>query len=316
VNLEFLMPHSGCVSGEDLWQWRQSARQSTLAALYNAHPHSEVLVKEHIQELDWLLTAVAAVDRLSLKLETYRAYPVIAVEISLPHLSVLWQRRLTEQVPVQYLLGRTDWRDFTLTVAPGVLIPRPETELLIDLALAAFSQAEPTPTHWADLGTGSGAIALALAKSFPHASLHAVDTSATALNIAKQNAKRLGLTEQVQFYQGDWLDPLIHLKGKLKGIVSNPPYIPSAIVPTLQPEIAYHEPHLALDGGADGLDAIRAIVLQAPNFLKSGGVLLLEMMMGQSEAVYRLLEQSGYYRNIQIHPDLAGIQRFAQAHRI
>lgn len=305
------MEHAGCVSGEDLWQWRQTARWSTLAYL----PSGQV-VKEYLRELDWLLTAVTAVDRLSLKLETYRVCPVIAMERSLSNLSILWQRRLTEQVPIQYLLGRSNWRDFTLTVAPGVLIPRPETELLIDLALAAFSETEHEPVPWADLGTGSGAIALALAQSFPHASIHAVDTSAAALNIAKHNAQQLGLIEQIQFYQGDWLEPLIHLKGELKGIISNPPYIPSAIVPTLQPEVANHEPYLALDGGIDGLDAIRTIILQAPQFLSDGGVLLLEIMMGQAEAVSALLEQSGYYSNIQIHSDLAGIQRFVQAHRI
>lgn len=305
------MEYSDCVSGEDLWQWRQSACQDTFDYLRNVE-----FAKEHIRELDWLLTAVAAVDRLALKLETYRNCPAIAMERSLPNLSILWQRRLTEQVPVQYLLGRTDWRDFTLTVAPGVLIPRPETELLIDLAVEAFPDADSTPAHWVDLGTGSGAIALALAKSFPNDSIHAVDTSVTALNIAQHNAQQLGLTKQVQFYQGDWLQPLSHLKGELKGIISNPPYIPSAIVPTLQPEVAHHEPHLALNGGVDGLDSIRTIVLQAPEFLHSGGVLLLEMMMGQSEAVYALLAQSGCYNNIQIHPDLAGIQRFAQAHRI
>lgn len=310
------MEHSDCVSGADLWQWRQSARESTLAYVQNAHLQNAPIVKEYLQELDWLLMAVAAVDRLALKLETYRAFSAIAIEKSLPELSLLWQRRLTEQVPVQYLLGRTNWRDFTLTVAPGVLIPRPETELLIDLAVAAFLEADSPPAHWADLGTGSGAIALALAKSFPHASIHAIDTSATALSIANHNAQQLGLTKQIQFYEGDWLDPLIHLKGKLEGIISNPPYIPTAIVPTLQPEVAHHEPRLALDGGTDGLDAIRIIVLQAPEFLHSGGVLLLEMMMGQSEAVSALLEQSGCYCNIQIHPDLAGIQRFAQAHRI
>jgi release factor glutamine methyltransferase len=306
------MESLGCVSGEELWQWRQSAYRETFAYLHNVQ-----VAQEYIRELDWLLTAVAAVDRLSLKLETYRDCPAIAIERSLLHLSILWQRRLIEQVPVQYLLGRVNWRDFTLTVAPGVLIPRPETELLIDLAMAAFPNTEHnSPAHWADLGTGSGAIALAIARSFPNASIHAVDTSATALNIAKQNATQLGLSEQVQFYQGDWLEPLTHLKGELKGIISNPPYIPSAIVPTLQPEVAHHEPHLALDGGLDGLDALRIIVLQAPEFLHSGGVLLLEMMMGQAEAVCALLEQSGCYRNIQIHPDLAGIQRFAQAHRI
>jgi release factor glutamine methyltransferase len=303
------MEHSSWVSGEALWEWRESTRQITSVCIHNSQ-----IANEYLWELDWLLTSVASVDRLSLKLETYRTRPAIGVERSLPELSALWQRRLQEQVPVQYLLGRADWRNFTLTVAPGVLIPRPETELLIDLAMAAMPNDRQEPMHWADLGTGSGAIAVALATSFPSATIHAVDTSTIALEIAQHNATQLGLTDRVKFYQGNWLEPLADLEGTLTGIISNPPYIPSTQVPTLQPEVANHEPHLALDGGTDGLDAFRAIVKHAPQFLRSGGVLLLEMMMGQATAVSSLL-QSGDYINIQTHADLAGMQRFAQAYR-
>ncbi len=305
------MENSCWVSGEDLWQWRHCACQQVSACAANPQE-----ADAYLRELDWVLMAVAEVDRLSLRLESYRSRPKIELDRSLANLSKLWQRRLQEKMPIQYLLGRETWRDFTLAVAPGVLIPRPETELLIDLAMAAMPTTAVEPTDWADLGTGSGAIALALAKSFPSATIHAVDTCDAALNIAQRNAEQLGLSAQVNFYHGNWLEPLTHLKGTLTGIISNPPYIPSALVPTLQPEVAHHEPHLALDGGTDGLDAFRIIVQQAPRFLKPGGVLLLEMMMGQAESVSNLLEESGHYSNIHIHPDLAGIQRFAQAYRI
>jgi release factor glutamine methyltransferase len=305
------MEHSGWVSGEHLWKWRESTRQITSDCIHNPKT-----ADEYLWELDWLLTAVAAVDRLAFKLETYRTCPTIAIERSLPELSALWQRRLEEKVPVQYLLGRVEWRNFTLTVAPGVLIPRPETELLIDLAMAAMPNPQKEPSHWADLGTGSGAIAIALATHFSTATIHAVDTSNLALDIAKHNTQQLGLMDRVKFYHGNWLEPLAPLTGMLTGIISNPPYIPSALVPDLQPEVAHHEPHLALDGGTDGLDAFRMIVKHAPQVLKSGGVLLLEMMMGQADAVSTLLRESGDYNNIQIHSDLEGIQRFAQAHRI
>ncbi|MEB3337122.1 MAG: HemK/PrmC family methyltransferase [Leptolyngbyaceae bacterium] len=198
-----------------------------------------------------------------------------------------------------------------------MLIPRPETEILIELAIAATQLQEPSPepSHWADLGTGSGAIALGLATAFPNGLSHAVDTGTAALEIAQLNAQQLNLADQIQFYQGSWLEPLHNLKGRLSGIVSNPPYIPSALVPELQPEVAWHEPHLALDGGPDGLAAIRHLVTHAPDYLKPGGIFLIEMMAGQSEAVVQLLAQQGSYHSIKSHTDLAGIQRFALAYK-
>lgn len=305
-----LMERSCWVSGEELWQWRHFACLQVSACA--ATPQEAAT---YLWELDWMLMGVTEVDLLALRLESYRSRPRIELDRSLADLSTLWQQRLQEKMPIQYLLGRVTWRDFTLAVAPGVLIPRPETELLIDLAMAAMPRTAVGPIDWADLGTGSGAIALALAKSFPQATIHAVDCSAIALTIAQQNAKELGVADRVHFYQGSWLDPLASLKGQLTGIISNPPYVPRAMIPTLQPEVG-HEPHLALDGGEDGLEALRIIAAQAPQFLQSKGVLLLEMMAGQAEAVTQLLQQAGYYENIQIHTDLASIKRFAQAHRI
>ncbi|MDX2216926.1 MAG: peptide chain release factor N(5)-glutamine methyltransferase [Oculatellaceae cyanobacterium bins.114] len=292
------------VSGLALWQWRAAARQQTIAA------------KVPIAELDWFLQAIADLDRLSLRLETFKERSQIVLKISFVDLQQRWQQRLQEQVPVQYLAGTTPWRQLTLKVAPGVLIPRPETEGIIDLALMAIADHPPdfAQGHWVDLGTGSGAIAIGLADALPHATLHAVDCSAAALAIAQENAQTLGFASRIHFYQGHWFDPLAHLAGQLSGMVSNPPYIPHPLIPTLQPEVDRHEPHLALDGGPDGLDAIRYLIAIAPRYLKPDGIWLIEMMAGQADSVTHLLQQQGQYGDISIHRDLAGLERFALAY--
>lgn len=298
------------VSGMALWEWWQAARQ---AAIAHAIPPAEV---------DWLLQEWSGLDRLALRLESFKAKPQVFLKASLPDLQQLWQKRVQERVPVQYLVGYAPWREFSLQVSPAVLIPRPETECLIDLAIAATPPTpdtrHPTPAsqgHWADLGTGSGAIALGLATAFPQATIHAVDYSPAALAIAQSNAAAYGLQERIHFYQGSWFQPLKGLVGKLSGVVSNPPYIPSKMVLELQPEVTDHEPHLALDGGADGLDCLRHLIHTAPDYLQSGGILLLEMMAGQAPMATKLLHQQGSYTQIEIHADLAGIDRFALAFR-
>lgn len=285
------------ISGLDLWHWRQQAQAQAAAVDIPA------------DELDWLLQA-AGLDPLSLRLGSFKQSD-LRLNWSLAELDQLWQQRILAKVPVQYLAGETPWRQFSLTVSPAVLIPRPETELLIDLAKAA--PADLQAGHWADLGTGSGAIALGLADALPTATIHAVELSAAALQVARQNAQRLGLS--VQFYQGSWFSPLVHLRGQLSVMISNPPYIPHSMIAELQPEVAHHEPHTALDGGLDGLDCIRELVATAPEFLVADGLWLVELMDGQAETVAQLLEQQGQYRQIQIHRDLSGIQRFASAHR-
>jgi release factor glutamine methyltransferase len=303
------------VSGEDLWRWRQHAVRQVIDWATDSQAQSN-----YLQELDWFLIAVADLDKLSLRLETFRARPHIELTRSLSTLSQLWQQRLEHHVPIQYLLGWTTWRDLTLEVAPGVLIPRPETEILIDLAKSWVAH-HPTlhpdaPMQWADLGTGSGAIALGLAQSFPQADIHAVDISPTALDIAQRNAMQIHGAKPIRFYQGEWLDPLERFKGCFDGIISNPPYIPSTELPNLQPEVFRHEPHLALDGGRDGLASMYRIVKQAPEYLQVGGVLLLEIMRGQAASVKELLQSDGQYADIRIHSDLAGVERFVLATRI
>lgn len=292
------------VSGLQLWQWRDRATQAAIA-------HDVP-----VAELDWLLQEIAGLDRLALRLESFKHWSEIPLSLSLEELDQLWQRRLSDRLPVQYIAGVTPWRKFKLRVSHAVLIPRPETECLIDLAVAAVADSvapQLQQGHWVDLGTGSGAIALGLADTFREATIHAVDYSLEALAIAEQNAHNLGLSERIRFYQGCWWEPLTLLKGQVSGMVSNPPYIPSNIVPTLQPEVVNHEPHLALDGGTDGLDAIRHLIDVAPSYLRPGGIWLIEMMAGQAQAVKTLLQQQGSYENVQIHTDLAGIERFALA---
>ncbi|HEY9822731.1 MAG TPA: peptide chain release factor N(5)-glutamine methyltransferase [Candidatus Sericytochromatia bacterium] len=294
------------VSGIELWQWRQEARKSAVTA------------EIPVTEVDWLLQELAGLEPLALRLESFKQRPQIELRYPLPMLSQLWQRRLYERSPIQYLAGVAPWRHFSLTVSPAVLIPRPETECLIDLALDAvknISNPQLTEGHWADLGTGSGAIAFGLAEAFKAATIHAVDRSAEALAIAQLNAQQLGLQDRIQFYQGSWWEPLGAFKGQLSGMVSNPPYIPSNWIAQLQPEVANHEPHLALDGGGDGLDCIRQLIETSPDYLRSGGIWLIEMMAGQADIVAQLLHQQGSYCHIQIFSDLADIDRFALAYR-
>ena len=268
-------------------------------------------------ELDWLLQELAGLDKLAIRLESFKDLPKIELKLPLSELAQLWERRLQERVPVQYLTGVAHWRNFSLKVTPAVLIPRPETELLIDLAVEAVKSYGVNPkSHWVDLGTGSGAIAIGLASELTNTTIHAVDCSSAALAVAQINADNLGFGSRVNFYQGLWWEPLEFLKGRVSGMVSNPPYIPSSTVLTLQPEVLKHEPHLALDGGFDGLDCIRHLVETAPDYLESGGVWLVEMMAGQAEAVVDMLESHGSYCDVQIFADLAGIDRFVLAYRL
>ncbi|MBW4461537.1 MAG: peptide chain release factor N(5)-glutamine methyltransferase [Nodosilinea sp. WJT8-NPBG4] len=299
------MAESDSISGAELWAWRKKALADAQAAEVDA------------DEVDWLLMAVADVERLALRLGTVQQRATIPLGYSLAELERRWQQRLTDRIPVQYLVGETPWRDLMLTVSPAVLIPRPETELIIDLAEVAIARSPITDQLaqgiWVDMGTGSGAIALGLAQTFPSARILAVDFSAEALAIAQGNANRAGLQNRITFYNGSWFEPLNTYRGQLSAVVSNPPYIPSALLPTLQPEVIHHEPIAALDGGDDGLDDLRLLAAQAPAYLVLGGLWLVEMMAGQGEAVKALLEAQGCYRDIQICLDLTGRDRFVQA---
>jgi release factor glutamine methyltransferase len=296
------------ITGRELWQWRRWASQLATDRGVSAY------------EVDWLLQAVANVDRLTLRLESIEDRQSVQISVSLDRLSALWLDRLDARKPVQYLVGKTYWRDFELFVSPAVLIPRPETESIIDIALAASNRIQQQGI-WVDLGTGSGAIAIGLARELPAAKIFAVDWSLKALEIARRNvhhldaidSQALRLSQRIHFSQGSWWSSLGHLQGQVAGMLSNPPYIPSEEVLRLQPEVTNHEPHLALDGGVDGLAAIRLLVETAPDYLQDGGIWLIEMMAGQGETVRDLLTQQGSYTDIQIINDLAGLDRFVSA---
>ena len=288
------------ISSAELYRWYQQAKEQAIAN------------NIQIDEVDWLLQTVTDLDSLSLRLGTYKERSPIQSDRPLSDLIQLWQQRLHERLPVQYLVEKVFWRRFQLRVNSAVLIPRPETELIIDLARENNLITE-SEQHWVDLGTGSGAIALGLAEIFPHATIHAVDVSPDALKIALENAVNSKLEQNIRFYQGSWWNPL-NLERKVTGMVSNPPYIPTEEIDNLQPEVA-HEPRLALDGGDDGLDDIRCLIKDAPRYLVSGGIWLVELMVGQAETVAKLLEQQGEYSNIKIYQDLNGIERFVLAYR-
>ena len=289
------------VSGAWLLAWRRRARQA--AAATGLDP----------AEVDWLLREVTDLGSLALRLESFGARTAIPLAWTAATLEQRWQQRLRQRVPLQHLLGRAPWRDFSLTVSPAVLVPRPETELLVDLAAEAACGRWSERGHWVDLGTGSGALALGLARALPQATVHAVDCSAAAIQIAQTNAWELGLQDRIRLYQGNGWEPLEAMRGQIAGMVANPPYIPSAQLPQLQPEVARHEPHQALDGGWDGLACIRYLVASAPAYLQPGGLWAIELMAGQAEAVTALLSQQGRYSDIRCQRDLAGIERFALA---
>ena len=274
-----------------------------------------------VYELDWLILQTTALDKLDLRLRSSNIGQKISLEI-LTNLDQLWQKRISDRTPMQYLTGALTWRNLELQVSPAVLIPRPETELIIDIVSESCKGKIYEEGIWVDLGTGSGAIAIALAQHFSEAQIHAIDCSEAALNIAKINAsnnlKNKPSNHQIHFHHGNWFEPLanLNLKEAIAGIISNPPYIPSREVLNLQPEVTNHEPHLALDGGVDGLDAIRELVNTAPQYLISGGFWIIEMMSGQAEIVRSLLQENGKYTNIQIHQDYSGIERFISAQMI
>ncbi|GJP31182.1 hypothetical protein CLOM_g9842 [Closterium sp. NIES-68] len=343
--------------------------------------------------------------------------PLVALRLPFPSLRLLWSARVSLRVPSQYLVGGAHWRDLLMAVRPGVLIPRPETELLVELAIAGMERAEEMGRRerrdalgeregldarevwdgrevWADLGTGSGAIAVALAREILNRRerggrgavkqqcgerggegggggeggeeggrvgeelvVVAVDASAVACEVAEMNVKRYGLQAHVHVARGDWFAPLqsMRMHGQLHGIVSNPPYIPCHLLPSLQPEVRCHEPSMALDGdayeedadagegravagaassaagtpsasggdaNADGTACLRHICQNASIFLRPFGFLALETHgWGQAEIIADVLanqrspDGKPLYCDVQVAKDWYGVTRFVTAHR-
>ncbi|KAL2614069.1 hypothetical protein R1flu_025761 [Riccia fluitans] len=228
----------------------------------------------------------------------------LLLRMSLPEMETAWKQRILARKPFQYMVAAAHWRDLVLSVMEGVLIPRPETEQLVDMAEMAISNERSLSQGlWADLGTGSGAIAIGVARLLqPSGSVVAVDASTTAVAVARRNVERYRLQNKVKVVQGFWFSPLQDKAGKLAGVISNPPYIPTENLETLQAEVGKNEPKIALDGGADGTDDLRKICNGSAMALRSGGFLALETNGGsQAEAIrdylsrMRFLERSGKF---------------------
>ena len=228
-------------------------------------------------------------------------------------------RRRAEGVPVQYLTGRQEFWGLEFEVNPGVLIPRPETEHLIEVALERLSARRNAPLQIADVGTGSGCIAIALAKEFPQAQITATDISPAALEVASRNALRHGVNNRIALVQTDLLQS--HLPAgetpapQFDLIASNPPYIGRAEQPHLQREVVAHEPHQALFAGERGLDVYPRLIAQAAKLLRPGGVLTLELGYNLAEPVSALIAAHPHWTAVSITNDLAGIPRVLAAER-
>jgi release factor glutamine methyltransferase len=213
-------------------------------------------------------------------------------------ISSVLKRRITGE-PIQYILGRTEFMGLEFKVNHDVFIPRPETEVLVETVMR-FSRVSPTETSILDLGTGSGCIAVSLAKFLPNAKIDAVDISKEALKIAKENA---GLNEvKINFSHSDLFTGLESQKKTYDIIVSNPPYIRTSDIASLQPEVRC-EPRLALDGGEDGLDFYRRIIDDALYYLRKGAFLIMELGLGQSKTVKNIFQKQNNFEIMDIVKD-------------
>ena len=269
-----------------------------------------------------LLSYSLKLDRLGL----YLNYDRPLTEEELSSFKKLIKRRAKRE-PLQYITGIQEFWSLDFKVAPGVLIPRSETEVLVEEALkdarckvqetrrttkpetgnkALASVPKPLVL---DLCTGCGCIAIALAKELTGSTIYAIDNSEVALDIARQNSERHDVKDRITFMSGDLFQPLKSLKGKFDFIVSNPPYVKSSDLERLEPEVNAFEPVSALDGGEDGLHVIKSIIDEAPNYLNSNGRLLLEIAFDQAPEVQAYIEKSGCYTSSTVIKDLSGNDR-------
>ncbi|MFH2011818.1 MAG: peptide chain release factor N(5)-glutamine methyltransferase [Pseudomonadota bacterium] len=250
------------------------------------------------------------------RLNLYLNYDKPVLKNELKEYRELIKRRIRRE-PLQYITGHQEFWSLNLKVNEGVLIPRPETEILVEEALKTFFQNEPfyQLINILELGTGSGAIAIALAKELRRVMIVATDISDVAVKTAKENASLHGVEENITFLQGSLFKPVSERTGAFSLVISNPPYIPIESFKDLQPEVRDFEPRVALNGGQEGLKFYRKILSQAGRYLAKDGWLMMELGEGQAEKVTRLIELTGEFSSSYIVKDFSGIERVVKAQK-
>jgi release factor glutamine methyltransferase len=263
------------------------------------------------RDAERLLARLLGTSRLALYLERDRPVGPGAAE----QYQALLVRR-AEREPLQYLLGEDEFCGLSILVRPGVFIPRPETELLVERVLACLPPAAGGARWGVDLGTGTGCVALALTHRRPDLRVVAVDRAPEAAGLARENAARLGLVDRVEVREGDLWEPVQDLRGRLDLVASNPPYIARELLEELPVEVSNFEPALALDGGPGGTRVHERIIGEAPVFLRSGGLLAMELGLGHAERLADVVRATGVFTDIATVPDLLGIARVLTARRV
>ncbi len=221
-------------------------------------------------------------------------------------------RLRAEHIPVAQLIGVREFMGLDFNITPDVLIPRPETELLVQISIENLERLN-RPSTAADIGTGSGAIAVSIAHHIENVTVDATDISPAALAVARSNAEKFSVDRRINFVEGNLLEPLSHKK--FDAIISNPPYIPTAVIDNLQPEVSKHEPRLALDGGLDGLDCYRKIIGGSARMLNDDGFIALEIGINQAAPVTKIIDHTDQFNAVDIVKDLNGIDRIIVAHK-
>ena len=284
-------------------EWKASETVTVREAVLNISKSlSGAGIEEHLLEAELLIGAALGMDRAAL----YTSFNEDVPGSSLHRVDKLVTRRLTRE-PLPYILGYREFYGMSLEVNPGVLIPRPETEILADEAIRLARQMpRRPPLRIVEVGTGSGAIAVALASHLVNVDIHATDISRQALATAQANAERHGLQNRIEFIRCDLLSCF---SGPIDVLIANLPYVSSATIPSLEPEIRVFEPREALDGGDDGLRLILRLLGEARRVLRSKGVVLLEMDPHQMDSVEMTATSYWPSATTSRHKDLAGLDR-------
>ncbi|MFO8083213.1 MAG: peptide chain release factor N(5)-glutamine methyltransferase [Desulfobacterales bacterium] len=294
-----------CKSSPTVPQTRESTWTILKLLLWTTSYFESQKIESARASAEILLASTLGLDRIDLYLRHDR--PMSMNELAQYKLMI---KRRAKREPVAYIVGRKEFWSMDLAVTTDVLIPRPETECLVEQALS-YMPRENSEKLWniLELGTGSGAIVLALASELRHHRYFASDLSQQALEVAKSNAVKHHLSHRICFFAGNWFDPLKNSPHKFDMIISNPPYVETAVIEKLEPEISCYEPRVALDGGKNGLDSLEFIIKQAPGFLNPEGLLILEIGYDQRAQIQSMAQKSGKFESVSFIKDYSGNDR-------